>query len=324
GTSDAGALRAANGHAAPYKVDYFGVGNESWGGGGNMTAAYYADEYRRYQTYLKNYNKAVDMKLVAVGAPDDRKEWTEQVLCEAYKEAPADTHGFMDGLAVHYYTVPGTWEKKGSATDFTEDEWYGTMRKTMEMDRIIRLHGKIMDKYDPEKKIAMVIDEWGTWLDPEPGTNPAFLYQQNTMRDALVAGINLNLFNKNCDRVKMANIAQTINVLQAVILTDGKEMLLTPTYHAFDLYKVHQENTLLESSVEQSVIGTETDHVVNLTESVSEDENGTIYITITNQSLSEAYDIEAIFADYPVGEVHGRILTGEMNAHNTFSNKDHV
>jgi alpha-N-arabinofuranosidase len=137
----------------------------------------------------------------------------------------------MDGLSLHYYTIPGEfWEGKGSATDFEEDEWFITLKKALKMDELINKHGTIMDQYDPKKRIAMIVDEWGAWYDVEPGTNPGFLYQQNTLRDALIAGITLNIFNQHADRVKMANIAQTANVLQAMVLTDGADMILTPSY----------------------------------------------------------------------------------------------
>ena len=192
------------------------------------------------------------------------------------------------------------------------------------METLIKRHGAIMDKYDPDKRIGMIIDEWGIWTDVEPGTNPGFLYQQNTMRDALVAGINLNLFNKNCDRVKMANIAQMVNVLQSVILTEGEKMIKTPTYHVFNMYKYHQGNELVESSIETKQIGTEKSQVPNLTESVSMDAEGKLHITLTNLSLDEAADIEGIFAETNIQSVKGTILTGAMNAHNTFDEPENV
>lgn len=229
----------------------------------------------------------------------------------------------MDGLSLHYYTLPGEWEKKGSATEFDEAEWYRTLRKTLYMDELISRHGAIMDKYDKEKRVGLIVDEWGTWYDCEPGTNPGFLYQQNTMRDALVAGINLNIFNKHCDRVKMANIAQLVNVLQAVILTEGDRMLLTPTYHVFNLYKHHQEGKLLDSYVETEEIGTE-DKVPNLQESVSMDQDGRIHITINNLSVSEAYEVEPVLAQASVKEVKGTILTGGMRDYNTFEEPERV
>ena len=232
GPSSLAELRKANGREKPWKLPYFGVGNESWGCGGNMRPEYYADLYRRYSTYVRNFSDNRIYK-IACGASDFDFRWTEVLMREAGR--------FMDGLSLHYYTVPGDWSNKGSATEFDEREWFVTMKKTLVMDDLITRHSSIMDYYDPEKRVGLIVDEWGTWYDVEPGTNPGFLYQQNTLRDALVAGINLNIFNNHCDRVHMANLAQTVNVLQAMILTEGERMVLTPTYHVFYMYKVHQK-----------------------------------------------------------------------------------
>ena len=322
GVSPMADMRAANGHAEPWKVDYFGVGNENWGCGGNMRPEFYGDMYRRYQTYVRNYDPKAPIYKIACGANADDYHWTDKVLETTFDHG----NGFMSGMSLHYYTLPtGNWQKKGSATDFTEKDWYRTLKATLKMETLIKRHGAIMDQYDPEKKIGMVIDEWGTWYDVEPGTNPGFLYQQNTMRDALVAGINLNLFNKNCDRVKMANIAQMVNVLQSVLLTEGEKMVKTPTWHAFNLYKVHQDGELVESSIETKSIGLEEDYQVpNLTESVSVDKDGKLHVTLTNLSVEESYDIEAVFAETTVKSVKGVILTGKMTDKNTFEEPDAV
>lgn len=322
GVSPMADLRAANCHAEPWKVDYFGVGNENWGCGGNMRPEFYGDMYRRYQTYVRNYDSKAPIYKIACGANGDDYHWTDKVLETTFDHG----NGFMSGMSLHYYTLPtGNWQKKGSATDFTEKDWYRTLKATLKMETLIKRHGAIMDQYDPEKKIGMVIDEWGTWYDVEPGTNPGFLYQQNTMRDALVAGINLNLFNKNCDRVKMANIAQMVNVLQSVLLTEGEKMVKTPTWHAFNLYKVHQDAELVESSIETKSIGLEEDYQVpNLTESVSVDKDGKLHVTLTNLSVEESYDIEAVFAETTIKTVKGIILTGKMTDKNTFEEPDAV
>lgn len=193
------------------------------------------------------------------------------------------------------------------------------------MDELIRRHGKIMDEYDPLKKIGMIVDEWGTWYTCEPGTNPGFLYQQNTMRDALVAGITLNIFNKHSDRVKMANLAQIVNVLQAVLLTEGDKMIKTPTYHVFDIYKEHQDSNLVESSIEIEMIGVEEKwKVPNLTESVSETADGTLHLTITNLSVDQSFDIDTTIIDRSVKTVKGEIVTEEMHAKNTFEEPECV
>ena len=316
GVSPMADLRTKNGHEEPWTVDYFGVGNENWGCGGNMRPEYYGDLYRRYQTYVRNYGGSKPIEKICCGANGGDYDWTRRVLNTCFDHGA----GFMNGLSLHYYTVPyGNWEHKGQATDFSKEDWYSTMEKTMYMDTLIKRHGAIMDQFDPDKKIGMIIDEWGTWYDVEPGTNPGFLYQQNTIRDALVAGINLNLFNKNCDRVKMANIAQMVNVLQSVLLTEGKKMVKTPTWHVFNLYKVHQDNELLESTlVGNSMVGIDKLTAQKLTESVSVDKDGKIYVTLTNLSLDDAEDMEIVLSESKVKSVKGSIVTGKMDAHNTF------
>ncbi|MBE6062986.1 MAG: alpha-N-arabinofuranosidase [Clostridium butyricum] len=315
GVSPMADLRKKNGHEEPWKVKFFGIGNENWGCGGNMTPEFYANMFRRYQTYCRNYG---DNKLykIACGPNVDDYNWTEEVMKLA--------SNFMDGISLHYYTVPGTWENKGSATEFDEKVWYETLKKTLYMEELIEKHTEIMNKYDKEKRVGLIVDEWGGWYDVEPGTNPGFLYQQNTMRDALMAGINLNIFNKHCDRVKMANIAQIVNVLQSIILTEGEKMILTPTYHVFNMYKNHQEATLVDSFVETENIGIEDNMVPNLNESASVDSEGRLNITLNNLSLTDSYDIEGVIVDKKINSVKAKILTNDMNAHNTFDNPDAV
>ena len=327
GVSPMSELRKKNGHEDPWTVDYFAIGNETWGCGGNMSPEYYSDLYRHYQTFVKNYNPDKKIKRLAVGPSDKDYAWTETLLKRCYERAGAwnNAHGFMDGLTLHYYTLPYNWDKKGSATIFNDKEWYMTLAKTFYMEEYITKHSAIMDRYDPEKQIGLMVDEWGTWYDVEEGTNPGFLYQQNTIRDALIAGINLNIFNKHSDRVKMANIAQLVNVLQAVILTEGDKMVKTPTYYVFKLYSAHQDNELLESSLDIKTIGLEDEYKLpNLTESVSVNKDGKIIITMTNQSLDESAEIESILHGSIVKGVTGRIVTEKMNAHNTFDNPDVV
>ena len=310
GISPMAELRKQNGHEEPWKVKYFGVGNENWGCGGNMTPEFYGNMYRRYQTYCRNYGENKLYK-IACGPNVDDYNWTEGVMKVAAN--------YMDGLSLHYYTHPGGWENKGPATGFDESAWYETMKRTLKMEELINKHLEIMNKYDPEKRVDLIVDEWGSWYAVEPGTNPGFLYQQNTMRDALIAGINLNIFNKHSDRIKMANIAQIVNVLQSVILTEGEKMILTPTYHVFNMYKNHQEATLVESYIETKMIGVdEENQVPNLHESVSVDDEGRINITINNLSIDEAYDIEGIIVDRPIKSVTATILTNKMDAYNTF------
>ena len=328
GVSPMADLRKANGHEEPWTVDYLGVGNENWGCGGNMRPQFYADEYRRYQTYVRNYDGNKPIAKIACGANVDDYHWTKVVLDTCFDGTPEKEHGFMDGLSLHHYTLPemdGDWNYKGSATDFTEEIFYKTLKRSYYMEELITKHGAIMDQYDPEKKIGMMVDEWGIWTDVEPGTNPGFLYQQNTMRDALVAGMNLNIFNKHSDRVKLACIAQMVNVLQSVVLTEGEKMIKTPTYYVFKMYRHHQGATLLGSDLlNSSKVGSGENEVPKIFESVSEDENGVINITLTNNSLKDAENIEIQLTKdgdaYSVCEAS--YVTGAMNAHNTFENPE--
>jgi len=327
GVSPMADLRKENGREKPWRVDYFGVGNENWGCGGNMTPEYYANLYRRFQTYVRQYNQDAPIKKVCGGPNVEDYNWTEEVLKTCYKPPAAPgSHGFMDGLSLHYYVHPGGWEEKGSATEFDEKIWVKTLAKAIHMEELINRHGAIMDQYDPASEIGMIVDEWGTWFNVEPGTNPGFLYQQNTMRDALVAGVTLNIFNKHCDRVKMACIAQMVNVLQSVILTEGPKMIKTPTYHVFHMYKYHQDAELVESYMEgiERINAGEEDTVPNLHESVSVMEDGTVVLTVNNLSVDTAYDLEVQFADLKPEQVQADILTNKMNAYNTFSEPEKV
>lgn len=314
-------LRRKNGREEPWNVDYFGIGNENWGCGGNMRPEYYGDLYRRCQTFIRSYRPEYPVHKIACGANAGDYQWTEKVLETAFDHG----YGYMNGLSLHYYTVPsGKWGRRGYALDFTEEQYYQTLREALKMEELIRGHGAIMDRYDPERKIGMIIDEWGTWFEVEPGTNPGFLYQQNTMRDALVAGIHLNIFQKHCDRVKMANLAQVVNVLQAVILTEGRKMLKTPTWYVFHMYRCHQGGELLESFLETGETGMEDCRIPDMTESVSEDREGKIHITITNASLFEDRPVEAALSGVRVEAVTGTVLTADMHGHNTFEEPEQV
>jgi alpha-N-arabinofuranosidase len=278
-----------------------------------MRPEFYADNYRRYNTFVKNYS-GNRIERIACGSNGQDFNWTDVLMRMAGRN--------MNGLSLHWYTLPtSNWRKKGSATEFGVDQWHSTFVQTLRMDELITKHSAIMDKYDPEKRVGMIVDEWGAWYDVEPGTNPGFLYQQNSLRDALVAAINLNIFNQHCDRVTMANIAQTINVLQAVILTSKEKMLLTPTYHVFDMYKVHQGATLLplELKTSQYKLGEAT--VPMLHASASRDGSGRIHVSIVNLDPNRVANVATKLTGAPAGKVSGRVLTASaINAHNTFDN----
>lgn len=308
--------RRQNGRQQPWKLPYFGVGNENWGCGGHMRPEYYADVYRRYATYVKNYGGNKIYK-IACGSNGSDLHWTEVLMREAGR--------LMNGLSLHYYTVPGTWQHKGSAVDFSKAEWFTTLKKTLAMDNIITQHSTIMDRYDPNKRVGLIIDEWGTWYDVEPNTNPGFLYQQNTMRDALVAGINFNIFHNHCDRVQMTNIAQTVNVLQAVILTDGETMIKTPTYHVFNMFKVHQNAQALHTFCDSEPYIFENEKIPQVSVSASCDDSGRVHISLCNLDPDNDADTVCELRGIKANRAEGTILTADaMNAHNTFDNPDSV
>ncbi len=315
--SDLANLRRRNGRDKPWKIPYFAVGNETWGCGGNMRPEYYADVYRRYATFIKNHSGNQIQKL-AVGGYDENYNWTEVLMSQAGKQ--------MDGLSLHYYTLPtGNWEKKGSATQFGEKEWHATLVRTLRMDEFIQKHSAIMDKYDPQKRVGLMVDEWGTWYDSEPGRDMGALYQQNTLRDAVVAGINLNIFNKHSDRVKMANIAQMVNVLQAMILTDKEKMVLTPTYHVFRMYSVHQGATLIPVDLSAPEYKLDDASVPSLSASASRDSQGRLHLSIVNLDPNQAAEITTTIWGGAIKGVTGEVLTAPaVNTMNTFDNPNAI
>ena len=316
GESPMANLRRANGREKPWKLTYFGIGNENWGCGGDMRPEFYADQYKRYNCYVRNFGGNKVFR-IACGANSDDVKWTEVLMREAAHK--------MDGLSLHYYTVPGNWKEKGSATDFDEAMWFQTLKKTLHMEELIIKHGTIMDQYDPEKRVDLVVDEWGTWYDVEPGTNPGFLFQQNTMRDALVAGINFNIFHAHSDRVRMTNIAQVINVLQAIILTEGSKMIKTPTYHVFDMYKVHMDATNLPIAIDA---GTVTHGEVTLPKvhaSASVNAEGVVHVSLCNLDPNGPADVTVGLRGVKAARIEGTVLSADtMQAHNTFDQPDNV
>ena len=318
-TSDADSAlanqRRQNGREKPWKVPYFAVGNETWGCGGNMRPEFYADLFRQYSTFIKQHSGNRIQKL-ASGGYDENYNWTEVLMREASKQ--------MDGLSLHYYTLPtGDWQKKGSATQFGEQEWHSTLRRTLRVEEYIEKHAAIMDKYDPQNKVGLMLDEWGTWYDTEPGATG--LYQQNTLRDAVVAGLNLNIFQRHADRVKMANIAQMVNVLQAMILTDKERMVVTPTYHVFRMYRVHQGATLIPVELVAPEYRLEQAAVPSLNVSASRDAAGALHVSLVNLDPVRAAEVTTTVTGAAFKGVAGEVLTAPaMNAMNTFESPNAV
>ena len=328
-------LRAANGREKPWKLKYFGIGNENWACGGNMRAEQYADEYMRFATYCRDYPDA-KLYRIAAGPRKDNYYWTKVLMEYAGMK--------MDGLALHYYTriedtsvttyLPdgnARYSRKSpvgsySATQFSKREWDVVMREAYFTQELVDKHTAIMDKYDPEKKVALIVDEWGTWFAVEPGTNPGFLYQQNTLRDALVAGTCLNIFNNHADRIQMTNIAQMINVLQAIILTCGDQLVLTPTYHVYDMYKVHQDAMLLDCALQSEDYAFDNETIKKVNASVSKNKEGKIHMTLCNVDPDQGTEIICSIDGIVAGSrVSGTILTSDqMNAYNDFDHPEDI
>ena len=324
GDSPMARLRRQNGRDKAWKVKFIGVGNESWGCGGSMRPEYYADLYRRYSTYCRNYDGNRLFK-IASGASDYDYNWTETLM--------KNVGGRMDGISLHYYTVTGWSGSKGSATDFNKDDYYWTMGKCLEIEDVVRKHIQIMDKYDPQKKIALMVDEWGTWWDEEPGTINGHLYQQNTMRDAFVAALSLNVFHKYTDRIKMANIAQIANVLQSMILTKDDKMVLTPSYYVFQMYNVHQDATYLPIEVQcenkqvRARMGQDGEQrtLPMLGATASKAQDGAVHISLSNVDLENSNEVTVDLSGLGMKSVAGRILTCKaITDKNTFEQPDAV
>ena len=277
-----------------------------------MRPEFYADQYRRYATYLRNLS-GNQLFRIACGSRRDDYHWTEVLMREAGR--------YMNGLAPHYYC--GSGKTKRPATQIDEEDWFAQLQRALYMDELVTKHSAIVDKYDPKKRVAMFVDEWGAWHTVEPGTNLRFLYQQNTLRDALVAGLTLNTFNNHCDRVKMANIAQTVNVLQAMILTRDEKMILTPTYHVFEMYKVHHDATMLPVELKCNDYQFGDEKIPALNVSASRDTSGKIHLTLCNLNPKSFAKIICKLNGVKATSISGRVLTADdMNTHNTFDNPE--
>ena len=309
-------LRRKNGHEQPFNIAYFALGNEAWGCGGNMEPEAYVNLYRRYATFLRLPPKNRPILIASGGTGEDTK-WTG-VLSNSLKNQ-------TDAISFHYYTIPtGQWDVKGPATGFTESQWIATLSNTLKMDSFIKANVAVLDKNDPEKKIGFDIDEWGTWYDQE--SEKEVLRQQNTLRDAIVAALNFHIFHAHADRVRMTNIAQMVNVLQSMILTDGKRMVLTPTYHVYSMYVPFQNASALHVSIAnnpQYKLGDIS--IASLSASAARGRDGKLYLSLVNVNPASGLDVQLDVTNLAVSTVQGKLLTGEqMDAHNNFSNPEAV
>lgn len=329
GDSELANLRRENGKEEPWKIKFFGIGNESWGCGGNMTAEYYSDLYRQFQTYAKDYS-GNELFKIASGWSDAQFDWTETLMENA--------SWMMDGISLHYYTIAGDggWFDKGPSVDFEEEWYFGGLKAAYELDRLIEGHSTRMDKYDPQKRVALAVDEWGIWTDPLEGSTPGFLEQQNSMRDALIASVNLDILNSHADRVRIANIAQMVNVLQAMILTDGPKMTLTPTYHVFHMYKVHQNANLIPMSLESATYtfddeSSDRDDVgedIPVLSATASEKDGVVSFTVSNIHPEDEQEVTIEIRGHDVRSIvngSARILTADdFDDINTFENPDNI
>lgn len=303
--------RRANGRDKPWQLKYLGIGNETWGCGGNMSGEYSASINARYSTFV-NAPVSMGMVKVASGGSGNIGDY------KAFTEAMMKGGGRLQALSFHYYAMPDNGRSKGPATGFGEDRWREELALTMKMEGYLSDVSAIMDKYDPGKKVALYADEWGSWYTQEPGSHPGFLFQQNALRDAEVAALSLNIFHRHTDRVKLAAIAQMVNVLQAMILTDGPKMLLTPTYHVFDMYQPFMEATPLAASTS----GPEyTKDVPMVDASVARGKDGKLWLALVNTDPNKPAHVVTNLA----GTGKGQILTGPaMDTHNTFDKPDTI
>ena len=326
--SSAGADRAANGHGEPYAVKYVGLGNESWGCGGNMRPQYYTDLLKRYARFTRNYNPAQQgdnnpnaMQRIAVGPTDDDTSYTEGVM-EAWSKR--DWSWSIEGLSLHSYTVPH-WPPSLPSVGFGEDDYASILEATLKMDQRIARHAAIMDKYDPDRKVALVVDEWGVWLAENPGSPKGFLQQQNSMRDAIVAALNFNIFARHADRVRMANIAQMVNVLQSLILTDGPKMLLTPTYYVHQMYLPFQDATFVPVTFDAGEYRHGQIKLPRIDAVAVKATDGKLYLSLVNLDPVAGASVKVTLPDGRFGKAAGQVLTApNVNSVNTFERPNTV
>src|SRR5213080_4563850 len=314
--------RTANGHAAPYKVGFLGIGNESWDCGGNMTPGYYLSQLKIYSRFVRNFNPAQQdkqqMLKIAVGPGGSESRWTEwtDAIMKAYQNHTWSWD--MNGLSMHSYTVV-KWPPSFASVGFGETEYAQILKSTLEMNSLVEKHSAIMDKYDPEKNVALVVDEWGGWYAPLPGSNPGFLAQQNSLRDAVLAALNLNIFARHADRVRMANIAQMVNVLQAMILTDKEKMVLTPTYHVFKMYVPFQDATSVPITFEAGTYAHAGVTLPRVDAIAATDSNGKLWLEITNIDPNQPAEIEETVAGVTVKSAAGETLSAsKVDSVNSF------
>jgi alpha-N-arabinofuranosidase len=316
GTSYLTDIREKSGRDKPWNVKYWGIGNESWDCGGDMTVDHYINLYKQYATAMTSYSNAEKLFRIAVGPGTPDYKWTETIM----RNIPSRR---FEGVSIHHYSVID-WSNKGSSSEFTDEEYFKTMQQAWRMEELVNKNSEVMDRFDPQKRVALVVDEWGGWYDTDP-EGKGQLYQQNTMRDAMIAGLTLNIFNNHADRVRMANLAQMVNVLQSVILTREEKMILTPTYHVMEMYKVHQDALLVPAKVISNDFVMEGRRIQAVSVSASKDQAGKLHISLTNIDNINKQEVEISFTGYKAGKAEGRILvSSDVQDHNNFEDPEHV
>ena len=324
-SSTAGKERAANGHPKPYRVKFLGLGNESWGCGGAMSPDFYVNQMRRYSRFVHDFNPTqtgdLAMRRIAVGADGAKNDYIESVM-KAWHDK--DWSWDIEGVSLHSYTSAG-WPPARPSTHFGEDQYALLLADTLHMDDLIRTDSALMDRYDPGKKVGLAVDEWGIWLAPLPGTNPGFLVQQNSLRDAILAALNLNIFARHADRVRMANIAQMENVLQAMILTDGGRMVLTPTYHVFHMYVPFQGAVVLPLRLDPGRYTFGASTLPRVDAIAARRPDGHIVLSLVNLDPTRPVTIRAHLNSAGVHSARGEQLTApRVDAVNTFDDPNAV
>ncbi len=319
--------RAANGHPAPYTIKYLGLGNESWGCGGAMSPDHYVEEMKRFARFTRNYNPtqqsgAEAMKRVAVGWDSGNSDYTEAVM-KAWKDKAWSWD--LEGVSLHGYTIPNSWEKKGPSVGFGEDEYAKGIRATLKMKDWVARQSAIMDKYDPDRKLGLYVDEWGIWTDPNPASNPGFLQQQNSLRDAVITALNLNIFMRNAERVRGANIAQMINVLQAMILTDGPKMVLTPTYYVYRMYVPFQDAAAVPIAFDGGTYAYGDIRLPAVDAVAARDHTGRLWLSLVNVDPERPARLVAVVDGLNPRSAAGEVLTADtVDAHNSFDRPSEI
>jgi alpha-N-arabinofuranosidase len=307
-------LRRKNGRREPWNARLWAVGNEVWA---------YCDKPAPYAGKFLEYEEAMraatdqDLYLVACGPGGTRYDWTDTLMRIVGTR--------MEGLAFHHYTLAGPWADKGPALGFTEQHWALSMQNSFGIETMVYKHSEIMDRYDPGKKVALVMDEWGVWHSGASHMPEDCPHSPGTIRDAIVAAMMLNMFNNHCERLRVANIAMLVNALHPLYITHEDRLLRTPTSHVYEMFTVHHEATMLPL-ITTADRGLPYDYTMpGFNASASRDDAGRIHLTLCNVTVDSDREISCRLASGNINSARGRILTSDaIDGHNTFREPDRV